>query len=146
MIDKVIELITGKDDLERIACTGNLKKFTNYLQKRTIWIPQLPVRFLDPDSLTQQQLLEAIQKDCEELASATQFTPWVLERDGKKRLLVFSNKKRLGKFAGVISKEMNKVFGLQCVEILLMDVLRHNDVDDIDLNWGSPNGMRIKVK
>ena len=77
--------------------------------------------------------MEQIRKDSEQLSS-DQFEPWILEVDGKKRLPVFSSQDRMQAFAGKISQDMNKVFGLGCISILLENVTKHVDVDFVDLN------------
>ncbi len=84
MIAKLIEKITGKDDLERVAYKEDLGLLNAYLKKRPVLVPQRPRRFLDAATFTQEQLTEQIKKDSEQLAS-DQFEPWILEMDGKKR-------------------------------------------------------------
>jgi len=145
MIAKILEFLTGKDDLERVACKEDLGLLNAYLKKRRIWIPQRPKQFLDPASLTQEQVLEAVQKAAEQL-SGDQFDPWVLEVDGKKRLPAFSSQKKMTAFAGKMSQELDKVFGLGCVEILLEDVTKSLDIDFVDLNLFSPKSWEIGVK
>jgi hypothetical protein len=114
MIAKILEKLTGKDDLERVAYKEDLAVLNAYLKKRPVFVPQRPKRFLDAATFTQEQLLEQIRKDSEHLAS-DQFEPWILELDGKKRLPVFSSQDRMQAFASRISQDMNKVFGLGCI-------------------------------
>src|ERR1039457_1151046 len=118
MITKLLEKITGKDDLERVAYKENLDLLNAYLKKRPIFIPQRPRRFLDAGNFTQEQLIEQIRKDSKQLANE-QFEPWILEVDGKKRLPVFSSQEKMTIFGSKMSKELNKVFGLGCIQILL---------------------------
>jgi len=54
MIAKILEILTGKDDLERVAYKEDLALLNAYLKKRRLWIPQRPKRFLDAASLTQE--------------------------------------------------------------------------------------------
>jgi hypothetical protein len=93
MLAKILELLTGKDDLERVAYKEDLALLNAYLKKRRLWFPQRPKTFLDPSSLTQEQVLEQTRQDAEQL-SGEQFEPWVLEVDGKKRLPAFSSQKK----------------------------------------------------
>jgi len=144
MIAKLIERITGKDDLERVAYKEDLGLLNAYLKKRPVFVPQRPRRFLDAATFTQQQLMEQIKKDSEQLASE-QFEPWILEMDGKKRLPVFSSQERMQAFASRISQDMNKVFGLGCISILLENVTKHVDVDFVDLNPFSKKSWEIGI-
>ncbi len=144
MIAKLIEKITGKDDLERVAYKEDLGLLNAYLKKRPVLVPQRPRRFLDAATFTQEQLTEQIKKDSEQLAS-DQFEPWILEMDGKKRLPVFSSQERMEAFASRISQDMNKVFGLGCISILLENVTKHVDVDFVDLNPFSKKSWEIGI-
>lgn len=52
MITKILEKLTGKDDLERVAYKEDLALLNAYLKKRPVFIPQRPKRFLDAASFT----------------------------------------------------------------------------------------------
>ncbi len=145
MIAKILEILTGKDDLERVAYKEDLALLNAYLKKRRLWIPQRPKRFLDAASLTQEQVLAQIREDSEQLSNE-QFEPWILEVDGKKRLPAFSSRRKIEAFAGKISRELDKVFGLGCVEVLLDDVTRHLDIDFVDLNLFSQKSWEIGMR
>src|SRR5580765_5673185 len=145
MIARILEKMTGKDDLERVAYKEDLTLLNAYLKKRHVFVPQRPKRFLDAATFTKEQLMEQIRKDSEQLGS-DQFEPWILEVDGKKRLPVFSSQDRMQAFAARISQDMNKVFGLGCISILLENVTKHVDVDFVDLNLFSKKSWEIGVK
>ena len=142
MIAKILEKMTGKDDLERVAYKEDLALLNAYLKKRHVFVPQRPKRFLDAATFTQEQLMEQIRKDSEQLSS-DQFEPWILEVDGKKRLPIFSSQDRMQAFAAKISQDMNKVFGLGCISTLLENVTNHVDVDFVDLNPFSKKSWEI---
>lgn len=144
MLAKILEKMTGKDDLERVAYKENLALLNAYLKKRHVFIPQKPKRFLDAANFTQEQLIEQIRKDSEQLGS-DKFEPWILEIDGKKRLPVFSSQDRMQAFAVKISQDMNKVFGLGCISILLENVTKQVDVDLVDLNPSSKKSWEIDI-
>ena len=144
MIGKIIEKLTGKDDLERVAYKEDLALLNSYLRKRPVFVPQRPKRFLDAAAFTQEQLLEQIRKDSEQLSS-DQFEPWILEVDGKRRLPIFSNQERMTAFASRISQDMNKVFGLGCISILLENVTKHVEIDFVDLNPFSKKSWEIGI-
>jgi hypothetical protein len=144
MIAKILEKLTGKDDLERVAYKEDLALLNAYLKKRHVFVPQRPKRFLDAATFTQEQLMEQIRKDSEQLGS-DQFEPWILEVDGKKRLPIFSSQDRMQAFAAKISQDMNKVFGLGCIAILLENVTKHVDVDFVDLNPFSKKSWEIGI-
>jgi SseB protein N-terminal domain len=145
MIAKILEKLTGKDDLERVAYKEDLAALNAYLKKRPVFVPQRPKRFLDAATLTQEELMEQIQQDAEQLSSG-QFEPWILEVDGKRRLPVFSSQKRMTAFASRMSQVMDKVFGLGCISILLEDVTKHADIDFVDLNLFSQKSWEIGIR
>jgi hypothetical protein len=145
MIAKILERLTGKDDLERVAYKEDLALLNSYLKKRPVFVPQRPKQFLDAASFTQEQLLEQIRMSTEQLSS-DQFEPWILEVDGKKRLPVFSSQQRMQAFASKISRDINKVFGLGCISILLEHVTKHTDVDFVDLNLFSKKSWEIGIE
>ena len=144
MIAKILEKMTGKDDLERVAYKEDLALLNAYLKKRPVFVPQRPKRFLDAATFTEEQLMEQIRKDSEQLGS-DQFEPWILEVDGKKRLPIFSSQDRMQTFAAKMSQDMNKVFGLGCISILLENVTKHVNVDYVDLNPLSKKSWEIGV-
>ena len=145
MISKFLETITGKDDLERVAYRENLDDLNAYLKTRRIWVPQRPRRYLDAANFTSEQLLELIEGESKELADV-QFEPWILEVDGKKRLPAFSSQKKMEKFSSKMSQQLNKVFALGCVEILLADIVKDLDLDFVDLNLFSEKSWEIGVR
>ena len=145
MIAKIIEIVTGKDDLERVAYKEDLGQLDAYLKIRRVWIPKRPTRFLDAATFTREQLAELIKHESKELAG-DQFDPWTLDVDGKKRLPAFSSQKRMKAFSAKMSKELNKVFSLGCIEVLLEEITKDLDVDFVDLNLFSQKSWEIGVK
>jgi hypothetical protein len=144
MFAKLIELITGKDDLERVAYREDLAQLNAYLKTRRLWIPKEPTRFPDAATFTPEQLLDLMREEAEEL-SADSFHPWVLEVDGKQRLPAFSSQKRMKAFSARSSQQLNKVFSLGCAEMLLDDIVKGLDIDFIDLNLFGPKTWEIGV-
>src|SRR4051794_20131099 len=65
MLAKLLELITGRDDLERVAYREDLGQLNAYLKARRLLIPRRPRRFLDAASFTPEQLLELLQEEAE---------------------------------------------------------------------------------
>ena len=145
MIGKLLEAITGKDDLERAAYKENLPSLNAYLESRRVFIPGRPRRFLDASSFTEEQLLELIQQESE-AAAGDPFEPWILDVAGKKRLPVFSNLKRMETFSRKISEQMGKVFALSSAEFLLADITTEVDIDFVDLNPLSEKSWEIGVR
>jgi hypothetical protein len=133
MLAKLREFVTGRDDLERIACREDLGSLNSYLKTRRLLIPREPRRFHDATSLTPEDLLESLRVEAEELAGDP-FVPWVLEVDGTRRLPAFSSQKKMIIFSGEISKRIDKVFALGYAEILLVDLVNTLDIDFVDLN------------
>jgi len=144
MIAKILEKLTGKDDLERVAWQEDLPALNAYLKRRPVFVPQRPRRFLDAATFTQEQLIAQIREDSEQLANE-QFEPWILDVDGKKRLPVFSSQERMTAFATKVSQDMHKVFGLGCISILLENVTKHLDIDFVDLNLFCTKSWEIGI-
>ena len=145
MFARILEKLTGKDDLERVAYKEDLGLLNEYLKTRRLLIPKRPRRFLDAATLTQEDWMELIEQESRELGG-DQFELWILEVDGKKRLPAFSSQKKMEEFSGIMSKRLDKVFALGCIEILLADVIKNLDVDFIDLNLFSQKSWEIGVK
>ncbi len=145
MFAKILERITGIDDLERVAYKEDIGQLNEYLKTRRVWIPTRPKRFLDASSFTQEELLQQIEQDAEELAGDV-FEPWILELDGMKRLPAFSSQKKMEAFSASISRQLNKVFSLSCGEVLLEIVTKDLDIDFIDLNLFSRKSWEIAVR
>jgi hypothetical protein len=145
MIAKLLEMFTGKDDLERIAYKEDLGQLNAYLKSRTLLIPKRPKHFLEAASFTQEALLKMIQLGITELAGDA-FEPWILEVDGKKRLPAFSSQKKMEVCSGKMSQQMDKVFSLGCAECLLADITKDIDIDFVDLNLFCEKSWEICVK
>jgi hypothetical protein len=145
MIWKLLETITGKDDLERVAWRENLAQLNECLKTRRVWVPRRPKRYLDASNYTQEQLLKLVEDEAKDF-SGDSFEPWVLEIDGKRRLPIFSSRKKLEVFAGKISQQLNKVFSLGGAEMLLEDITRGSDIDFADLNMLTGKSWEIGVR
>jgi len=145
MIANLLETISGKDDLERVAYKEDLAQLSAYLKRRRILIPRRPKRFLDAANFTQEELMELIKQEAPAL-SQEPFEPWVLEVDGKKSLPAFCSRKKMEEFSSRISQQMNKVFSLGGAELLLEEITRNSDIDFIDLNLFSNKSWEIGVK
>ena len=145
MIAKLLEKITGKDDLERVAYKEDLGLFGEYLKTRRLLIPRKPKRFLDADTFTQEELIELMRQESGELGG-DRIDLWILEVNGRKRLPAFSSQKKMEIFSARMSKDLNKVFGLGCFEALLADITQQADVDFVDLNLFSPKSWELEVR
>jgi hypothetical protein len=145
MIAKILETLTGKDDLERVAYKEDARLLNDYLKTRRLLIPKRPRRFLEAATFTQEQLMEMIEQESKEL-SGDQLELWILEVDGKKRLPAFSSQKKMEAFSGRMSKDLDKVFSLGCFEALLSDVIKQSDIDFVDLNLFSQKSWEIGVR
>ncbi len=145
MIGKLIEKVTGKDDLERVAYKEDLDLLNEYLKSRCLLFPIRPTRFLDAADFTQEQLMELVEQGTKDLAG-DQFDLWILGIDSKNRLPAFSSQKKMEAFSAIMSKQLDKVFSLGCIEILLADIVKDLDVDFVDLNLFSQKSWKIDVR
>jgi hypothetical protein len=144
MLARLLEMITGKDDLERVAYKDDVRLLNDCLRTRRLLFPKVPKRFLDAFTFTQQELMSLIEEESEEMAG-DHFELWILEIDGKKRLPAFSSLRRMQAFSGRMSQDLNKVFSLGCFEALLADVTKQTEVDVVDLNLFSKRSWEIGV-
>ena len=144
MLSKVLEFITRKDDLERVAYREDSLLLAKYLKTRTLLIPQRPRRFLDAANFTMEELKTMTEAECTRLGGSS-FEPWIFDMKGKKRLPAFSSHKAMNTFSSKLSMDLNKVFGLGCVELLLADVATM-DVDIVDLNLYSKKSWEITIR
>ncbi len=145
MIAKILETLTGKDDVERVAYKEDLQLLNDYLKTRRLFFPKRPMRFLDAATFTQDQLMELIEQESKELGG-NQVELWILEIDGKKRLPAFSSQMKMKAFSAKMSKDLNKVFSLGCIEVLLADIVKVADIDFVDLNLFSQKSWEIGVR
>lgn len=144
MLAKLVEAITGLDDLERVAQKGDVRALNAYLKTRAVHVPQRPQIFLDPSQGTAEDHAEMLRLEAERL-SGDSFDLWVLEVDGKKRLPVFSSEKKMTVFSQHMAKTLKKVFTFGCIVVPIETVVRQIDVDYIDLNLFSPKSWEIEV-
>jgi hypothetical protein len=79
MLTKLFEMITGKDDLERVAYREDLGQLRAYLKTRRLWIPRRPRRFLDAASFTPEDLLELVRA-CYELQQKCGAALWSIRK------------------------------------------------------------------
>jgi len=145
MIGKLLEKLTGKDDLERVAYRENLAELNEYLKTRKILIPRKPKAFLDAASLSPDQLTEQLQKEAADL-DAGPFEPWIMEIEGEKRLPAFSSLKKVETFSAKMATKLGKVFALGCGEVLLSEIAESAEVDFVDLNLFSEKSWEIGVR
>ena len=145
MIANLLEKITGKDDVERVAYKEDLRMLNEYLKTRRLFFPKKPNRFLDAATFSPEELTELTRQESKEL-NQDQVELWVLEVDGKMRLPAFSSPKKMDAFSSRMCKELNKVFALGCMEMLLADVAKTGKIDFIDLNLFSQKSWEIGLK
>src|SRR5262245_59637209 len=126
MFAKFLDIVTGKDDVERVASKEDVRLLNNYLRTRRLFFPKKPRRFLDAETFTQQELMELIEQEGKELGG-NEVELWILDVNGKKHLPAFSSHKKMQTFSAKISQEMNKVFALGCIEVLLADITKTAD-------------------
>ncbi|MEQ8848278.1 hypothetical protein [Botrimarina sp.] len=145
MFAKLVEQLTGLDDLERVANRGDMAELRAYLETRPVLIPQKPSRFLDADNFSQEELLALVEAEASDLA-ADDFRPWVFEENGQRRLPAFSSEKKMHAFVGKVSKKLHKVFGLGAGKVLIFDVATDLQVDFVDLNLYSEKSWEIGLR
>lgn len=144
LVSRLLEAVTGKDDLERMADKGDSLRLDRYLATRRLFFPKRPCRFLDPANLTQDELIRLIREEGEE-TGGDRIEFWVQDVDGKQRLPAFSSLRKSEAFSARLSQDLNLVFGLGCLEMLLSDALTYVDVDFVDINLFSKKSWALGV-
>lgn len=145
MLGKILTALTGKDDVERAAAKGDASLVT-LLRTRPLHFPRRPQRSLEASGCTQDQLVEFIESEAKAEAEADGFEPWILETEGKRRLLAFSGEKQMQQFTKTICTELNQIFAIGYAEVLLADVLAHVEADSLELNFGSEPSWSIELE
>jgi len=145
MLSRLLTALTGKDDLERIAATSDLRALNARLATRPVLVPRRPGRFLDVAAVTEESMLELMRSEAQATANDP-FEPWVIELDGVRRLPVFSSPRHMETFVQKISGRLDQVFALGHVELLVADATRDLDVDLVHLNLFSPQSWEIGVR
>jgi hypothetical protein len=144
IFSRIRAALTGKDDVERIAGREDIGQLNAYLKTRPLWFPKRPTRFLAAATFTQEQLTELLEEESRQLGDKS-LNLWILEIDGNRRLPAFSSEQRMKVFSARMSKDLNQVFVLGCVETLLADIVEQMEVDFVDLNLFSPKSWEIGV-
>ena len=86
---------------------------------------------IDPEGMTQEQLLAEIERAAKDLNERQDFEPFVYEKDGVRRLPFFTSDDRAQTFVGEYSRERNRVYPFQLLGVkgsLLARVLPAADV------------------
>jgi len=144
MLAKILDVLTGKDDVERVAVKGDVQLLNSYLRTRRLFFPKKPRQFLDAATFTQQELMQLIEQESKELVG-NDIQLWILDVNGKKHLPAFSSHKKMQTFSAKMSQELNKVFALGFVEVLLPDIAGSAGIDFVDLNLFGPKSWEIAV-
>ena len=144
MLSKLVELLSGKDALERMACLEDPDRLLDYLLTHEFLVPIRPQQFLDADTATDEELMESIEASAEATAGDA-VDLWTEEIDGKIRLPAFSSPKRAEAFGAALSQQLNMIFGLGCVPVLLSDVLATQHIDFVDFNRFSKGSFELDV-
>ena len=145
MLSKLLEKLTGKDDLERVACKEDMAKLSAYLKTRRVLVPRRPSRVRDAASFNSAKLLEEIKADVDGLKDKP-FEPWILEVEGRKHLPVFSSQRKLEFFVQKISQETNQLLSVGAGEFLVEEVIASIRIDFIELNAMCERSWEIAVK
>ena len=86
---------------------------------------------IDPNGMTQEQLLAEVERAAKDLSEREGFEPFVYDRGGQRRLPFFTSNTHAQTFAGEYSKERNRVYPIQLLGVkgsLLAQVLPACDV------------------
>ena len=144
MINKMFEVLTGKDDLERVASKDDRALLDEYLKSRRILVPQEPTRFLDSLNSSDEEIIELMEKGVSDIAG--DFRPWILDVDGEMRLPAFSSLKKVKLFQSKMSQYLDKIFSLGLGEVLLVDLTNLYEIDVVDLNRFSEKNWEIRLR
>jgi hypothetical protein len=107
------------------------------LAASTVWLfAAMDGDGLDPRSMSTEELLAELRRAAEDLARRQEFSPFVYEKDGQRRLPFFTSEEHSQVFAGEYSKERNRVYPFELLGVkgallpklsALSDVLVMND-------------------
>ena len=72
---------------------------------------------IDPSQSTQEQILAEIERSARDLAEDKEREPFVYVRDGVTRLPVFTSMENAQRFCGEYSRQRNRMFGFQTLQV-----------------------------
>ena len=79
--------------------------------------PEMDSDGLDPDTVTEGELIAELERVAQEMAELDYIEPFVYVRDGRRHLPIFSSVKAAEKFTGEFSRRRNKVYPFKCLGV-----------------------------
>ena len=107
-----------RDPVIRFAHGSDRRAFVDVIGRADLIALSLPTdQGLDPETLTQEQLLTHIGAGVKDLAEREEFTLFTYPREGKRCLPLFSSHKLAEEFIHLYVREINRVLGFQVLTV-----------------------------
>lgn len=115
---------SGSGSLTELGRAGKSKAFAQLFVTSELLILSLPFPgSIDPATMSQEQLLDLIQKAAKEMSQQTAITPFTYVEDSARLFPVFTTQEAAKSFLGQYSKKINRIVPFQ-MSSLLGKVLR----------------------
>jgi hypothetical protein len=140
MLNRVLDTLSGSDALIRASRGSDRQAFADLFARSSILFLHLPPGLeggLDPN-VTKDELLAQIKKSAKDLAGREQFVPLCDIREGRKRMLLFTQQGFAQEFAHTYVREIKRSMPFEVLTVegsVLVPGFR--DTDSVVLNAGS---------
>ncbi len=140
MLDRLLNALRGSDPLVRASRASDRQAFADLFGRSSILFLHLPPGLeggLDPN-LPQDQLMAQIRKSAKDLSGREQFVPLCDTREGRKRMLLFTQQAFAQEFANAYVREIKRImpFEVLTVEGKVL-IPSFQNADSIVLNAGT---------
>lgn len=140
MLDRLIDTLSGSDALIRAGRGSDRQAFADLFVRSSILFLHLPPGLeggLDPN-VTKDELLAHIRKSAKDLSGREQFVPLCDTREGRKRMLLFTQQAFAQEFAQARVRETKRIMPFEVLTVegrVLVPAFRN--ADSVVLNAGS---------
>jgi hypothetical protein len=140
VLNRLLRAFSGADVLIQASRSPDRRIFADLFGRSSILFLHLPPGPEDGlvPNVTQDELLAQIKKSARDLSGREQFMPLCDTREGRKRLLLFTQQSFVQEFAHTYVREIKRIMPFEVLTVegrVLVPVFR--DTDSVVLNAGS---------
>lgn len=149
MLNRLLRAVSGADALIQASRSSDRRVFADLFGRSSILFLHLPPGLedgLDPN-VTQDELLAHIKKSTKDSSGREQFVPLCDTREGRKRMLLFTQQSFAEEFANKDVREIKRIMPFEVLTVegrVLVPAFRNSD--RIVLNAGSKFEYELSVE
>lgn len=149
MLDRLLDTLSGSDALMRASRGSDRQAFADLFVHSSILFLHLPPGLeggLDPN-VTQDELLAHIRKSAKDLSGREQFVPLSDTREGRKRLLLFTQQTFAQEYAQARVRETKRIMPFEVLTVegrVLVPAFKN--ADSVVLNAGSTSEYELSAE